>query len=298
MKNLILVFLILVLSNNLYSQTVDEILEQEALTNSSAVTGTFNGTRIMNGHSIETRQKGVLEFLIQHRFGRINSGSYELYGLDQSNIRFGLEYALTNDFAIALGRSSFEKTYDSYVKYRLLKQKTGDKSVPISITLFASAAEKTLKDYLPGEKPSFSDRLAFTGQVLFARKFNPHFSLQITPTLIHYNTVPSSIDPKDIFAVEIGTKVKLSKHISIDGEYYYSVNSFESINTKNSMALGIDIETGGHVFQLIFTNSRSMIEKGFISETTGDFFKGDIHFGFNISRDFYLIKAKGEEKIY
>lgn len=294
MKNLILVFFILVLSNNLYSQTLDEILEQEALINSSVVTGTFNGTRIMNGHSIETRQKGVLEFLIQHRFGRINSGSYELYGLDQSNIRFGLEYALTDDFAIALGRSSFEKTYDSYVKYRLLKQKTGDKSVPLSITLFASAAEKTLKDYLPGEKPSFSDRLAFTSQVLFARKFNPHFSLQITPTLIHFNTVPSSIDSKDIFALGIGTKVKISKHISINGEYYYSVNSFESISTKNSMALGIDIETGGHVFQLIFTNSRAMIEKSFISETTGDFFKGDIHFGFNISRDFYLIKAKGE----
>jgi hypothetical protein len=298
MKNLILVFLILVLSNNLYSQTIDEILKQEELTNSSIVTGTFNGTRILNGHSIETRQKGVLEFLIQHRFGRINSGSYELYGLDESNIRFGLEYALTDDFAIALGRSSFEKTYDGYLKYRLLKQKTGNRPVPLSITLFASGAEKTLKDYLPGEKPNFSDRLAFTGQVLIARKFNPHFSLQITPTIIHYNTVPNSIDPKDIFAVGLGTKVKISKHISINGEYYYSFNSFESIDTKNSLALGIDIETGGHVFQLIFTNSRAMIEKSFISEATGDFFKGDIHFGFNISRDFYLIKAKGEEKLY
>jgi len=298
MKNLILVFLILVLSNNLYSQTIDEILKQEELTNSSIVTGTFNGTRILNGHSIETRQKGVLEFLIQHRFGRINSGSYELYGLDESNIRFGLEYALTDDFAIALGRSSFEKTYDGYLKYRLLKQKTGNRPVPLSINLFASGAEKTLKDYLPGEKPNFSDRLAFTGQVLIARKFNPHFSLQITPTIIHYNTVPNSIDPKDIFAVGLGTKVKISKHISINGEYYYSFNSFESIDTKNSLALGIDIETGGHVFQLIFTNSRAMIEKSFISEATGDFFKGDIHFGFNISRDFYLIKAKGEEKLY
>jgi len=296
MKNLILVFLILILSNNLFSQTLDDILDQESLTNPSVVTGTFNGTRIMNGHSIETREKGVLEFIIQHRFGRLNSGSYELFGLDQANIRFGLEYALTDDFAIALGRSSFEKTYDSYLKYRLLKQKTGNKSVPLSITLFASGAEKTLRDYLPGEKPSFSDRLAYTSQVLFARKFNSHFSLQITPTLIHYNTVPSSIDPKNIFAVGIGSKVKISKHISINGEYYYAANSFESVNTKNSIALGFDIETGGHVFQLIFTNSRAMIEKGFISESTGDFFNGDIHFGFNISRDFYLIKGKDKKK--
>lgn len=298
MKNLLLIFSIIFLSNNLFSQTLDDILKQEALTNTTVVSGTFNGTRIMNGQSIETRQKGVLEFLIQHRFGMLNSGSYQLFGLDESNIRFGLEYAITDDFAIALGRSSFEKVFDGYLKYRLLKQKTGNESVPLSITLFASGAEKTLKDYLPAEKPSFSDRLTYTSQVLIARKFNPHFSLQITPTYIHYNTVPSSIDPKDIFALGIGTKIKISKHISINGEYYYSFNPFESINTKNSIAFGLDIETGGHVFQLIFTNSRAMIEKSFIAETTGDFFNGDIHFGFNISRDFYLNKAKDEEKLY
>lgn len=298
MKNLLLVFSIIFLSNNLFSQTIDDILEQEALSNSTFVSGTFNGTRIMNGHSIETRQKGVLEFLIQHRFGRLNSGSYELFGLDESNIRLGLEYAITDDFAIAIGRSSFEKVFDGYLKYRLLKQKVGNESVPLSVTLFVSGAEKTLKDYLPAEKPSFSDRFAFTSQALIARKFNPQFSLQITPTFIHYNTVPSTIDPKDIFALGIGTKIKISKHLSINGEYYYSFNPFESIDSKNSIAFGLDIETGGHVFQLIFTNSRAMIEKSFIAETTGDFFNGDIHFGFNISRDFYLIKEKVEKKLY
>lgn len=298
MKNLLVFFLIFILSDSLCSQTLDAILAQESINNPTDVSGTFNGTRIMNGQSIETRQKGVLEFLIQHRFGRINSGGYELYGLDQSNIRFGLEYAITNDFAIALGRSSFEKVYDGYVKYRLLKQKTGDKSVPLSVTLFASSAEKTLKDYAPSKKPSFSDRLVYTSQVLIARKFNSNFSLQITPTYIHYNTASSSIDPNDIYAVGIGTKIKISKHLSINGEYYYSVNSFKSIATENSIALGLDIETGGHVFQLIFTNSRAMNEKGFIAETEGDFFNGDIHFGFNISRDFYLIKEKEPKKLY
>lgn len=298
MKKLSLILLLLIISNNLFSQNLDAILEQEALSNTSIVSGTFDGTRIMNGQSIETRQKGVLEFVIQHRFGRLNSGSYELYGLDQSNIRFGLEYSITDDFAVALGRSSFEKTYDSYVKYRFIKQKAGNKSIPLSVTLFASGAEKTLKDYLPAKKPSFGDRLVFTSQVLIARKFNPVFSLQIAPTLIHYNTAPSSIDPKDIFALGIGTKIKISKHLSINSEYYYSINPFESINSKNSIAFGLDLETGGHVFQLIFTNSRAMVEKSFIAETTGDFFKGDIHFGFNISRDFYLNKSKDEEKIY
>jgi hypothetical protein len=298
MKNLLLVFLIFILSDSLCSQTLDAILAQESIDNPTDVSGTFNGTRIMNGQSIETRQKGVLEFLIQHRFGRINSGGYELYGLDESNIRFGLEYAVTNDFAIALGRSSFEKVYDGYVKYRLLKQKTGNKSTPLSITLFASSVEKTLKDYTPSKKPSFSDRLVYTSQVLIASKFNSDFSLQITPTYIHYNTASSSLDPNDIYAVGIGTKIKISKHLSINGEYYYSINSFKSIATENSIAFGLDIETGGHVFQLIFTNSRAMIEKGFIAETQGDFFNGDIHFGFNISRDFYLNKEKEPKKLY
>jgi hypothetical protein len=298
MKNLLVFFLIFILSDSLCSQTLEAILAKESNDNSVDVSGTFNGTRIMNGQSIETRQKGVLEFLIQHRFGRINSGGYELYGLDESNIRFGLEYAVTDDFSIALGRSSFEKVYDGYVKYRLIKQKTGNKSTPLSITLFASSVEKTLKDYAPSNKPSFSDRLVYTGQVLIARKFNSAFSVQITPTYIHYNTPYSSIDPNDIYAIGFGTKIKISKHLSVNGEYYYSVNSYESIATENSIALGLGIETGGHVFQLIFTNSRAMIEKGFIAETQGDFFNGDIHFGFNISRDFYLNKSKDEEKLY
>lgn len=299
MKNLLLVFLIFIISNNLFSQTLDDILKKETTDGpTTVVTGTFNGTRIMNGHSVETRQMGVLEFIIQHRFGSVNSGSYELFGLDQSNIRFGLEYALTDDFAIAIGRSSFEKVFDGYLKYRLLKQKTGNGSIPLSLTLFASGAEKTLKDYDPEKKPNFSNRLVYTSQILMAHKINPNFSLQFAPTYIHYNTASDSRDPNDIYALGIGTKIKISKHVSINGEYYYLAKSFESINTKNSIALGFDIETGGHVFQLIFTNSRAMSEKGFIAETTGDFFNGDIHFGFNISRDFYLVKAKNEEKLY
>ena len=291
MKSHIL-FIILLISNSLFSQSIEDILNQESLINNTAISSTFNGTRILNGHSIETRQKGVLEFLIQHRFGTLNSGSYELFGLDQSNIRLGLEYAITNDFSIALGRSSFEKVIDGYLKYRIIKQTTGDKQFPLSVTLFTGAAEKTLKDYDPLNKPTFEDRLTYASQILIAHKFNPDFSVQLTPTYIHYNTVSGSKDPNDIYALGIGTKLKISKHISLNGEYFYSFNSFEYKKTKNTLALGIDIETGGHTFQLIFTNSRAMNENGFIAETTGDFFKGDIHFGFNISRDFYLIKNK------
>ncbi len=298
MKKTGITFLAFIICTSLFSQNIDDILELESTSRSTVVTGTFKGTRIMNGQSIETRQKGVLEFLIQHRFGKINTGFYELFGLDESNIRFGLEYALTDDLAIAVGRSSFEKTFDGYVKYRFLKQKTGNREKPLSMVFFGSVTIKTLKDYEPDDKPTTEDRLAYTSQILIARKISPAFSLQLTPTYIHFNTVPTMNDPNDIFATGIGARIKVSKRISINGEYYYTFNQFESIDTQNSLALGIDIETGGHIFQIILTNSRSMLEKGFITETTGDFFNGDIHLGFNISRDFYLNKSKDEKKLY
>lgn len=290
MKKLLLLVLVCGINTYLFSQDLDEILEQESPDDTNTVLGTFNGTRILNGHSVETRKKGILEFLIHHRFGTLNTGFEELFGLDDSNIRLGFEYALNDDLTIALGRSSFEKTFDGHLKYRLLKQKTGKEPFPISLTLFGSATEKTIKDYDPANKPTFGDRLTYTGQLLIAKKFNPNFSLQITPTYIHFNTVPTTIDPNDIYALGIGARIKISKRMSVNGEYYYSARSFKSIDAKNSIALGIDIETGGHIFQLIFANSRSMIEKGFIAETTGDFFKGDIHFGFNISRAFQISK--------
>ena len=299
MKSLLLVLFIFSINVSLFSQNLDDILAQESPKSTNEdVFGTFNGTRILNGHSVETRKKGILEFLIHHRFGTLNSGADELFGLDQSNIRLGFEYALTNDFTIALGRSSFEKTFDGYVKYRLLKQKSGEEPFPFSLTLFGSATEKTIKDYDPAFKPSFSDRLVYTSQILLAKKFNPNFSLQFTPSYIHFNKSPMANDPNDIYALGFGTRIKISKRVSINGEYHYTTNPFKSIDSKNLIAFGIDIETGGHIFQLIFTNSRSMIEKGFIAETTGDFLKGDIHFGFNISRAFQISKSNDDEKLY
>ena len=273
-----------------FTQDLEAILEMESSDTTLVVPGTFNGTRLLNGQSVETRKQGILEFLISHRFGRINTGFEEFFGLDNSNIRFGLEYAFTDRFTLAVGRSSFEKTYDAYAKYRLLQQKTGAKPFPLGLTLFVSATDRTIKDYEPNEKPSFNERLAFSSQLLLSRKFSPSVSLQLSPTYIHFNTVPTSADPHDQIALGIGARVKISKRVSINGEYYYNTNPFQSIDVKNSIAFGVDIETGGHIFQLIITNAVSMINKGFIAETTGDFFSGDIHFGFNISRAFQIKK--------
>ena len=292
MTKYIVILLILAFSATGFSQDLESILEEESSDTTFIVPGTFNGTRLLNGHSVETRKKGILEFLISHRFGRINSGFDQLFGLDDSNIRFAFEYALTDDFTLALGRSSFEKTFDAYAKYRILHQKTGEEAFPFSMTLFGSATQKTIKDYLPENKPTFNERLTYTGQVLMARKFSPAVSLQFAPTFIHFNSVLGPDDPHDMVSLGFGTRVKISKRISLNAEYYYNMHPFESVDVKNSLAFGVDIETGGHIFQLIFTNAVSMIEKGFIAETNGGFFSGDIHFGFNISRAFQIKKPK------
>lgn len=288
-------FLILLVSLYAYvlnAQELLDILESEIPTSTEYVTASFKGTRIINGHSIENRKKGVLEFLISHRFGKISSGEEQLFGLDESNIRFALEYGLTDDIMIGLGRSSFEKTYDGFIKYRLLKQSIGEKEFPLSVSLFGSIARKTLKDYLPENKPGFNERLFYTSQVLIARKFSESFTLQITPTYVHRNSVKIDDDPHDIFAVGAGMRFKLNKRISLNSEYYYTFNPLVSRDVTNSFAIGVDIETGGHVFQLMLSNANTMVEKAFITETTDNFFKGDIHFGFNISRVFHLKKSK------
>lgn len=246
---------------------------------------TFKGSRLINGHSVITRKKSSLEFLISHRFGRINSGAYEFFGLDGANVRFGLEYGLTDRLTTGIGRNSFQKTYDGFVKYALARQHKGERNFPVSVTWFSSMAVKTLKQTDPTDDNSFSSKTAYSHILLIARKFGPAISVQLMPTLIHRNEVN---DPQknDIYALGVGGRVKLSKRVSLNMEYYYRFNTTELDPFYNSIAIGVDIETGGHVFQLHLTNSQSMIEKGFVAETTGDFFNGDIHFGFNISRVF------------
>ena len=286
MKKIILTIFILGISNQFFGQDLLDILDKETPKTANIVTATFKGTRILNGHSIENRKDKELEFIISHRFGRVNLGFDELFGLDQSNIRFALEYGFNDNLTIGLGRSSFEKTYDSFLKYSLLKQKNGENSFPFAVSLFGSVAVKTLKDYDPIDKRTFAESLFYVGQVLIARKVSPSFSYQLTPTYVHRNTVRIIADPHDIFALGLGTRIKLSKRVSFNSEYYVAFNESQSIDARNSLAFGIDIETGGHVFQLILSNAITMIEKSFITESTGDFFGGDIHFGFNISRTF------------
>ncbi len=248
------------------------------------VEATFKGSRLINGHSVQNRKKNELEFLISHRFGRINSGGYEFFGLDGANIRLGLEYGLTKFMTIGVGRNSYDKTYDGFLKLKLLRQSKGVGSMPFSLVYFTSMAYKTLKD-----QEGFDDstsKMAYTHQLLIARKFNAAFSLQLMPTIVHRNRVEEVNGENDQYALGVGGRIKLTQRLALNMEYYYRYDAPDNENLFNSLAIGFDIETGGHVFQLHFTNSRTMIERGFITETTGDFFGGDVHFGFNVSRVF------------
>jgi hypothetical protein len=259
---------------------LDDAVEEEV----DITPATFKGSRLINGHTLMTRRKGTLEFLIAHRFGRLNSGAYELFGLDNANVRFGIDYGFSDRLTAGFGRNSFEKTFDAFAKFALLRQQKGVQSFPVSITLFGAGAVKSLRPIDPDVEVVFSERIAYTYQALIGRKMSSKLSLQLMPTLVHFNIVPEG-QKNDLIALGLGGRYLLTKRLSINAEYYYRFSE-RDLATHDALAIGIDLETGGHIFQLQFTNSRSMNEKGFIRETTGDFFNGDVHFGFNITRTF------------
>ncbi|MDZ4715635.1 MAG: DUF5777 family beta-barrel protein [Cytophagales bacterium] len=290
MKNKLVFFLVLVSFPGVSQDLLDE-LEKKAEPETVYTTATFKGTRLVNGQSIETKGRGALEFIFAHRFGRLNSGAYELFGLDQAYVRLGLEYGITDRLGAGIGRNSEDKTMDAYVRYKFLRQHSGESSMPVTVTAFGMAAVKTSprKEDVTFDI-QFEDRLSYTGQLLIARKMNSALSLQLMPTIVHKNTVDPTIEKNDQVAVGIGGRVKLTRSVALTTEYYHRVGVPTGNPYFNPLGFGVDIETGGHVFQLVLTNTRGLTERAYLTETSGDFFNGDIHFGFNITRTFQLKK--------
>lgn len=264
------------------------MLENEPVT--EYATAIFKTTRIVNGHSIETTPKSILDIKISHRFGFLENGLYDLFGLDAATIRIGADWGVTDFLTLGAGRSSLEKTYDIYAKYRLLRQSKGERNIPLSIVYVGTAAINTLKYEDPEASNLFTSRLFYSHQLLLARKFTEGLSLQIMPTVVHRNLTQTNNESHDVISIGVGGRQKISKRVSINFEYYYVLPDQLAEQYRNSLSIGFDIETGGHVFQLHFTNSTSMIYKGFITETVGDWLDGGVHFGFNISRAFTLGK--------
>ena len=254
----------------------------------------FKTNRVINLHSLENTSAGVLDFKISHRFGTLNGGFYELFGLDNSSIRLGFEYGLSDLITVGVGRSSFEKAYDGFIKYKFLRQSTGERNMPITAALLLTSSAQTLKWANPDRDNYFSSRLYYTTQLILGRKFSESFTFQLSPTMVHRNLVKTNTEKNDVYALGAGGRIKLSKRVALNAEYIYLLPDQVAGDIKNSLSVGFDIETGGHVFQLHCSNSTSMIEKGFIAETANSWTDGGIHFGFNISRVFTVKRKKTE----
>jgi hypothetical protein len=250
------------------------------------VSSTFKGKKVVNGQSVELTSKGVLQFEIQHRFGTLNSGFYNLFGLDNSQIRLGLDYGLKDWMSVGIGRSSALKTIDASAKFRIKRQQTGVDTFPVTIVFNIAAF---IKQYKWSEQQEatfeFSNQLSYAHQLLVARKINSDLSIQISPTLVHYNLANYG-EKNDRMSIGFGARQRLTNRVSVNAEYFMQTPSGKINN--DVLSFGFDIETGGHVFQLHLSNSPAMIAPAFTHETRGDWANGDIYFGFNISRVFSI----------
>jgi len=253
---------------------------------------TFKTSRVVYGQSIENQAIGNLLFVVQHNFGAISSGAYEFFGLDKANIRLGFEYGINDRLSVGIGRSTWEKTIDGFAKVKILRQRADAQNMPVTVSYVGSVALKTLKWENTMRNNYFSSRLAFVHQLLIARKFSNALSFQLSPTVIHKNLVATTSDKNTSFACGFGGRYKLTQRTSVNAEYFYYPQGQTTRKRYDVFSMGFDIETGGHVFQLHISNADAMFDRAFISETTGSWGKGDIYFGFNISRAFVIRKPK------
>jgi hypothetical protein len=245
---------------------------------------------------VENVAKGVLDFRISHRFGTLNQGLSNFFGLDNAVTKLTFDYGVTDWLAIGLGRGTLEKEYDGYFKAKLYRQ-TEDGRHPFSLSYLAGMSIQSMDaPELPaGQKYHFSNRLHYVHQLLIARKFGSRFSLQLSPSYVHFNLVNKSSEPNGTLALGLGGRLKVSNRIALTGEYFYRVPGMMLDGYHNSLSVGMDVETGGHVFQLFFTNSAGITERTFIAQTSDEWNDGGIHFGFNISRVFTIVRPKGFE---
>ncbi|MEN9685826.1 MAG: hypothetical protein RLZZ28_1612 [Bacteroidota bacterium] len=250
------------------------------------VVNTFYSSRLVNSHTVEILGPGSMDFRINHRFAPVNMGFYDFFGLDYASMRLGFDFGIAKNLMVGIGRSTYNKEYDGFVKYRLMRQSNGAGGKPLSITWVGTMSYKSI-DMAPSLKVTGADRTVFTTQLLFGAKLNENSSLQISPTYTHYNRVIGFTGGgTDLFSIGFLARQKISKRVSINAEYFLQTTRFDG--TYDPLSIGVDINTGGHVFQLHFTNATGMNEHSFIHETTGSWGNGDVRIGFNISRIFTI----------
>jgi len=256
------------------------------------VKAAFKSSRVINAHSMEFLSPGTMDFRILHRFGQLDQGYKNFFGLDQATMRMGFDFGIRRNLMAGVGRSTFKKEVDAFVKYAPIRQSKGPGSSPVTVALVGAMTVDGLPWTDPTRTNYFSSRLAYYFSAIIGRKFNESFTLQLTPTVVHKNLVQLQTNPNDIIGLGVGGRLKLNKRMALTWDYTHVLNGLPT-GYYNPLSVGIDIETGGHVFQLHLSNATGMNERAFITETTGQWAKGEIRMGFNLSRVFQLKKNKG-----
>ena len=279
-----LLFSLLLLPILLFSQ--DDLLNEinQASPEDNYATATFKGLKIVNFESTKLTAIKELTFVVSHRFGSIENGLDSFFGLDDAVTRLNFIYGLTDAINISISRSSFQKIYETSLKYRLSKQK--ENGSPFTLVGYNSLLINTALDKANLPKLEFKNRLGYTAQLLIARKMSKKLSLELAPTFFHDNYVVDNNQDNSQFALGFGGRYKLAKRWSLNADYGWHLNRSNTSPFKNPLSIGVDLETGGHVFQMHFSNAQAMNTNGFLGQATGDWSDGDIYFGFNLSRVF------------
>lgn len=260
---------------------LDEIEKQDTTGMAYAV---FKGLKIVNFESTKMVRKREFYFVVSHRFGSIQNGIDDFFGLDNANTRLQFIYGISDGFNLSVSRNSFNKTYDLSAKYRFLRQREG---MLVTVVGYSQVAINTLIEEALLLRPvDFSDRVSITQQLLISRKVTENLSLELMPTYFHEGYVDYAGQDPSQYALGMGGRYKIGKHWSINADYGWHLNRAAGSPFVNPLSIGVDIETGGHVFQLHFTNAQPTFESGFLGNAIGDWGDGIIYFGFNLSRVF------------
>jgi len=282
MRKLLLVLLFLPITSFCQEDLLNEI--DTVNTDVQFESAAFKGLKIVNFESTKLAYQKQLYLVVSHRFSSVKTGIKDFFGLDQAVTRLNLIYGISDAINIGISRSSFQRTYESSLKYRLVRQ--NNNGFPFTIVGYNSITVNTSlsKDIFP--QLEFKHKLAYVSQILVSKKFNNNFSLQLMPTFFYENLVKIDGQSNAQYVLGLGGRHKLTKRWSVNIDYGLHLNKIENSPFKNPLSIGFDLETGGHVFQLHFTNAQPMNANGFLGQGTGDWSEGDVFFGFNLSRVF------------
>jgi hypothetical protein len=278
---------ILFFSLSIYAQ--DDLLDELDETTQQGTTfelPAFKAMKIANLQSTKIAEKGDLYLYVSHRFGTLQDGIETFFGLDNANTKIQLVYGFFEGVQFSIGRESLRQTYSTSAKIRLAKQSNKN---PFNYVFYATANINTEIDDTQFPALEFGDRMSYATQLLISRRFSEKFSFLVAPSYIRQNLQDLNLtgaSNHNQFALGLGGRYKLSKRMSFNVDYAYNFNRDSNSLFNDPLTIGVDIETGGHVFQLLFSNAQSTNEPGFLSNAEGDWGDGNIFFGFNIVRVF------------